>query len=75
MSNGLFDLSSVWMAARLELGIDQLSVHCDLVAATIGGNKGEALDSGAELGKECLRQTGGFRQVVSGGTVLDFDAH
>ena len=73
--DGLLDLLNLWMSARLQLGVDQLSVHCDLVAAPIGGDKCQALDLRAELSKQRLRQTGGFRQVVSNGAVLNLDPH
>jgi len=63
------------MSACLQLGVDQLSVHRDLMASPTGGDKRQALDLGAELGEKRLRQTGGCRQVVSNGAVLDLDVH
>ncbi len=73
--DGLFDLLNLRVSACLQLGVDQLAVHCDFVATPIGGDKRQALDLRAELGKQCFRQTGGFRQIVSHGAVLDLYAH
>ena len=73
--DGLFDLVNLRVPARLQLGVDQLPVHRDLVASPIRGDKRQALDRGLELAQQCFRQTGGFGQVASLSAVLNLDAH
>ena len=53
------------MTFRLELGINQRSVHADLKAASVRGNEREAFDQVLELLEQIVRQAHGPACVVS----------
>ena len=57
------------MAAGLQFGIKQLTVHFKLKSATIGGDKREMFDIGFIFIEKFFRQPDGARGVVSSGTI------
>ena len=78
-ADGLADCFSqlvfVGERARLELGIEQLASHCQLEAASPGGNHYETTDGALVPRQELGRQTDGLRLIVSKRTVFERDLH
>jgi hypothetical protein len=67
----LFDLVRLWKAVDGLLGKDLLPVEVDLERPGFAGGDRDALDLIGVIVQQVLRQTGGSREVPSGGAVLD----
>jgi hypothetical protein len=72
---GVDDPLFIRKLARLELGVDQLSVDGDLEAAASRGDQLQLLDLLLVGGEQFVRQTDGLRLVVSHRAVFEFDVH
>ncbi|MFH1927156.1 MAG: hypothetical protein ABIK79_03130 [Chloroflexota bacterium] len=73
--NELDDLLGTWLPSRFEFGVDQVTVHGDLVHAPVVRDHVNGFDLIAKLLLQCFRYTSGNGEIASRGAIANTYFH